>query len=201
MWPGTFESIFDPLSPRCCIWNLIKINPVVSKEKSSENVDKHSTLVILGQGHWMTLTYDSHRGAWSSTFFHITEYHCFGKIRFTFSPFKSPRDQIWPSQKIGQGQPRVSIWTNFVVLSYLMLHTKFQGNQSSGSEEEDFLRFLPYMGIVASLVMKPRLFEQISNLPLPECCIWNLNEIGPVVSEEKSFEKIDNTDDSSLSIL
>ena len=30
-----------------------------------------------------------------------------------------------------------------------MLHTKFQGHRSIGSGEEDFLRFLPYMGMVA----------------------------------------------------
>ena len=142
MWPGPFEQILHPLLPRCCKWNLIKINPVVSKEKSFENVEKHSILVTLGQGHWMTLTFDVHRGA-CSTYFHITEYHCFGKIQcFTFSAFKSLRDQIWPSWKIGQGQPRVTIWTNLVVLSHLMLQTKFQGNQPSGSGEEDFLRFL-----------------------------------------------------------
>ena len=29
-----------------------------------------------------------------------------------------------------------------------MLHTKVQGRRSTGSGEEDFLRFLPYMGIV-----------------------------------------------------
>ena len=28
-----------------------------------------------------------------------------------------------------------------------MLHTKFQGNRSIGSGEEDFLRFLPYLGM------------------------------------------------------
>ena len=28
-----------------------------------------------------------------------------------------------------------------------MLHAKFQDHSSSGSGEEDFLRFLPYMGI------------------------------------------------------
>ena len=30
-----------------------------------------------------------------------------------------------------------------------MLHTKFQGHWSIGSGEEDFLRFLPYMGMAA----------------------------------------------------
>ena len=35
-----------------------------------------------------------------------------------------------------------------------MLHTKFLGNRPAGSdEEEDFLRFLPYMGMAVILVM------------------------------------------------
>ena len=34
-----------------------------------------------------------------------------------------------------------------------MLHTKFQGHWSIGSGDEDFLRFLPYMGMAAMLVM------------------------------------------------
>ena len=34
-----------------------------------------------------------------------------------------------------------------------MLHVKFQEHRTSGSGEEDFLRFLPYMGVAAILVM------------------------------------------------
>ena len=34
-----------------------------------------------------------------------------------------------------------------------MLHAKFQAHRTSGSGEEDFLRFLPYMGMAAILVM------------------------------------------------
>ena len=34
-----------------------------------------------------------------------------------------------------------------------MLHTKFRGNRHAGSGEEDFLMFLPYMGVAAILVM------------------------------------------------
>ena len=34
-----------------------------------------------------------------------------------------------------------------------MIHAKFQDHSTSGSGEEDFLRFLPYMGMVAILVM------------------------------------------------
>ena len=34
-----------------------------------------------------------------------------------------------------------------------MLHTKFRGNRPTGSGGEDFLRFLPYTGVAAILVM------------------------------------------------
>ena len=34
-----------------------------------------------------------------------------------------------------------------------MLHAKFQDHRTYGSGEEDFLSFLPYMGMVAILVM------------------------------------------------
>ena len=34
-----------------------------------------------------------------------------------------------------------------------MIHAKFQDHRTSGSGEEDFLRFLQYMGMPAILVM------------------------------------------------
>ena len=34
-----------------------------------------------------------------------------------------------------------------------MLHAKFQDHRTSGSGEKDCLRFLPYMGMAAILVM------------------------------------------------
>ena len=34
-----------------------------------------------------------------------------------------------------------------------MIHAKFKVHRTSGSGEEDFLRFLPYMDMVAILVM------------------------------------------------
>ena len=108
---------------------------------------------------------------------------------------------------MGQGKPREIIWTILVVLTYTMLHTKFQGQRSIGSEE-DFLRFLPYMGMAAILVMWPGPFEQFFVPPIPGGYRWNLVTIGPVVSEEKSFEIVDGrrqtTDDDgrrSLPIL
>ena len=85
-----------------------------------------------------------------------------------------------------------------------MLHTKFQGHQSIGSGEEDFLRFLPYMGMVAMLVMWSRPFELFIFPKDPGGCIWNLVTIGPVVSEGKSFEIVDRRKDDgrrSLPIL
>ena len=44
--------------------------------------------------------------------------HC-----FTFFPYKSIRDQIWPCCKLSQGQPMVIIWTNLVVLKHPILMT------------------------------------------------------------------------------
>ena len=73
---------------------------------------------------------------------------------------------------------------------YTMLHTKFQGHQSIGSGE-DFLRFLTYMGMAAIWVMWPTPFEQFFFPKRPGGSIWNLVTIGPVVSEEKSFEIVD----------
>ena len=57
------------------------------------------------------------------------------------------------------GHPKVIIWTILIVLPYTMLHIKFQGHPSIGSGEEDFLRFLPYMGMAAMLVMWSNSFQ------------------------------------------
>ena len=40
-----------------------------------------------------------------------------------------------------------------------MLHIKFQGHPSIGSGEEDFLRFLPYIGMADILIAWPNSFE------------------------------------------
>ena len=79
--------------------------------------------------------------------------HC-----FTFFPTYKHKG---PCCKIGQGQPRVIIWTNLVVLDHPMLHFKFKGHRPFGSREEDFLKFLSYMGMAAILVMWPGPFEQM----------------------------------------
>ena len=48
--------------------------------------------------------------------------------------------------------------TNLVLLEHPMLHTKFQGHRQFGSGE-DVLRFLPYVGMAAILVMWPGLID------------------------------------------
>ena len=47
----------------------------------------------------------------------------------SFHSCRSIKKQIWPRHKNGQGQPKVIIWTNLVVLEYPMLYTKFEGYQ------------------------------------------------------------------------
>ena len=140
----------------------------------------------------------------ASTNFDIIGYNSFWNIHcFTFFPYKSIREQIWPCRKIGQGQPRVIIWTNLVVLVHPMLHTKFQGHQPFGSGEEDFLRFLPYMSMAAILVMWPGSFEQTFVPPSHGGSIWNMTLIGQAVPEEKMFKKCGRrtTDDRVIPIL
>ena len=72
-----------------------------------------------------------------------------------------------------------------------MLHNKFQGHRPFGSREEDFLRFLLYIGMAAILVMWPGPFEQTFVPPSQGGSISNLASISPVVSEEKMFENVD----------
>ena len=48
-----------------------------------------------------------------------------------------------------------------------MLHTKFRGNLSAGSGVYDFEGFLPYVDVVAILVMWPRCLEH-TFVPLTE---------------------------------
>ena len=59
MWPKTFEQTFIPLSHGDFTWNLAQIGLAVAKEKKYENVN----LRDLGQGQWMTLTFDIHIGS------------------------------------------------------------------------------------------------------------------------------------------
>ena len=61
--------------------------------------------------------------------------------------------QFFPIQTHRQPNLIVTFYINFVELESPMLHAKFQNHRTSGSGEEDFLRFLPYIGMEAILVM------------------------------------------------
>ena len=157
----------------------------------------------------MTLTSDIHIGSCTdliNCIYQLWHHRLQWKIHcFTFLRYKSIRNQIWPCRKLGHCQPRVIIWTNLVVLEHPMLHTKFQGQQSFGSREEDFLRFLPYMGMAATLVMWPGPFEKTFVPPSHKSSTWNLTLIGSVVSEKKMFKECGRrqttNDDRGLPIL
>ena len=70
-----------------------------------------------------------------------------------------------------------------------MLRTNFQGHRLFGSGKEDFLRFLPYIGVATILVMCPGKFEQTFGSPSHEGSIKKMTLIGQAVSEEKMFKE------------
>ena len=176
MWPRPFEQFFFSKGPGSCIWNLDAIGPVVSEEKLFEIVDGPTDDGRRDDGAFPSYKLSrSLRLRWAKN------------NNFHFFPYKSLCDQIWPWHKMGQGQPRVIIWTTLVELPYTMLHTKFQGHQSIGSGEEDFLRFLPYMGMAAMLVMWPNSFIYISIPITPQAFIWTLDPNCPTVFEQNKF--------------
>ena len=69
-----------------------------------------------------------------------------------------------------------------------MLHTKFRGNRTAGSGKNDFEGFLPYMGMVAILIMKPASCHQIFIPLYLKAFVQNLIQIGTVVSEKIQFD-------------
>ena len=73
-----------------------------------------------------------------------------------------------------------------------MPHTNFQGHRPFGSREEDFLRFLLYVGMAAILVNWPGPFEQNFIPPSHWGFTGNLASIGLVVSKKKKFENVES---------
>ena len=196
MWHKPFVFTFNPPSHGGATWNLASICLWVSMEKKFENVESEWPWKKVNEWPWPLIFMKLHVliSLTASNNFDIIDYNSFWKIHcFTFFPYKSIMDQIWPCRKIDQGQHRVIIWTNLVVLEYPMLHTNFQGHQLFGSRE-DFLRFLPYMGTVAILVMWPGPYQQTFVPPSHGGSTWNLASIGPAVSKEKKFEMLNLCD-------
>ena len=57
------------------------------------------------------------------------------------------------------------------------------------------------MGMAAIMVLWPGRNMYTFFPPLPGGCVLNLNKIGPVVSEKKSFENIDDGRQTDATIL
>ena len=74
---------------------------------------------------------------------------------FSHFPIEKLTLPNWPWRRIGQEQPRVTIYINCVKLEYPVLHAKFQDHRTSTSRGEHFYMFLPYMymSMAAFLVM------------------------------------------------
>ena len=103
--------------------------------------------MTFSQGQEMTLTFNTH----ICSFFQLVSgqrLQMFWKITvFTFSYRKlSLSYQIWPCRKIGQGQPRVIIWTNYDGQESQMLHATFCENRPAGSREDNFWRVFTING-------------------------------------------------------
>ena len=78
---------------------------------------------------------------------------------------------------MGQGQPRVIIWTNYDGPKSPVLHTKFQGNGPFGSRED-------FWKVFTILDMWLRAFEQ-SFFPLSQKGFsWNFPSICPEIFQK-----------------
>ena len=97
--------------------------------------------------------------------------------------------RIWPCCKIGQGQPRVIIWTNYDGQEPPMLHTNFCGNRSTTFGKEDFWRVFTMYGRGGHLRHVTRMPQTNFHSPYPRRLHINLALIGPVVLE-KMFENV-----------
>ena len=110
---------------------------------------------------------------WTSEFFKY--FHSFGLSY-----------QIWPCHKLGQGQLRVIIWTNYDGLESQMLHTKFRGNRSTGSGE-DFWRVFTIYGLGGHLGHVTSIMSSNFHFLIPESLHSNLVKNGPVVLKKNKF--------------
>ena len=73
----------------------------------------------------------------------------------TFFPYKCIGKQIWPRRKKVKCQCTTIILAILVDLPPLMIYAKIQLQGILSSGEEDFHRFLTYMGMAAILVKGP----------------------------------------------
>ena len=125
-----------------------------------------------GQGKEMTLTFNAHLP--SSTLLNVCLYQLSGhRLLYIlknslFSLFPIEKSKLIPNltcRKIGQGQPRVIIWTNYDGLESHMLHTKFCENRCS--KEEDFWRVYTIYGCGGHLGHVTRMPQTNFHSPYP----------------------------------
>ena len=158
IWPKSHKHTFIPPSHKVFTCKLVSISPAILEKIKILNL-RHP-----GQSSLNDL------GSYKSSFrwLHISTlndigYNSFTKIHsFAFFPYNNLSDQSWPCRKIDQGQPRVIIKINFLKPEYPMVQTKFQGHRPFISWEEDFQKFLPYMGLVAILITWTRSLNKLS---------------------------------------
>ena len=105
---GLFEVVYHIWAWSCDLEHLNKFSFPTCHGGSIWNLASIGLAVseqkkfALDKGQWMTLTFDI-------------------LVQFLY---KCIRDQIWPFPKICQGQPKVIIWTNLVVLQHLIPNFK-----------------------------------------------------------------------------
>ena len=106
----------------------------------------------------------------------------FFPYKWLWGPYKCIRKQNWPRCKKIKRQCTTIILAILVDLPSLMTYAKIQPQGIICPGEEDFQRFLHYMGIAAILVNGPQPFQQ-SVIPLPQGgSTWNLRTV-PEASE------------------
>ena len=96
---------------------------------------------------------------------------------------KSIRDQIWPCCKIGQGQPRVIIWTNYDGPRVPNAIYQAQGHWPFSSGE-DFWRVFTIYGRDGQLGHVTQTPRTNFRSPIPLRLHWNLTLIGQAVLEK-----------------
>ena len=142
-----------------------------------------------GQGQELTSTFHTFISSIGclhlATFRSQASIHCFLSL---FFQKKSRSYQIWPCRKIGQGQPRVK----YDGLEFQMLHTKFNGKQSTSSRLEGFSRVFTIYGRGGHLGHVTQMPRTNFRSPYPRRLHINLALIGHAVSDKKMFETIVN---------
>ena len=157
LWPASCHQIFISLYLKAFIQNLFQ-NGTVVPEKIRLIFECTRPWAKIKKWTWPSILTNLHKFNEMSAhaYFQVTGCNSFWKIYcFQFYLWKSPSYKIWPCRKIGRGQPKVVIWTNYdwqETRSYIPSFVEF----GLPVPEKIFEGFLPYMGVEAILVMWPR---------------------------------------------